>query len=141
MDNVKNNIKMLRVKRGLSQEALASKMHVHQTAVSQWENGRANPDTQMSKNLADFFNVTIDYLLGQSEDNGGIYYANNINGSNLVQGCGSVSIERAEPISSISEEEAEILRIYRSLDIRGRAKILNVLFSIEDEYAKGEDRM
>lgn len=137
MDNVKNNIKLLRVKKGMSQEALASEMHVHQTAVSQWENGRANPDTQTSKNLAEFFNVTIDYLLGQSEDNSGIYYANNIKGSNFVQGNGSVTIDGK---SEISKEEAEILRIYNDLDVRGRNKLLNFAFELEDESKETKER-
>ncbi len=127
--NVTNNIKLLRVKMGLSQEALATEMHIHQTAVSQWENGRANPDMQTAKNLADFFNVTIDYLLGQSEENK-VYYASNINDSNFVQGSGSVTIENKE---ALSKEESEILRIYRNLDVRGRTKFLNYAFELEDE--------
>lgn len=125
-----NNIKILRIKKNMTQGELASQVHVTQTSVSQWESGKTNPDTQTSKKLAEFFNVTIDYLLGQSEDDGGIYYANNIKGNNFVQGNGSVTIDgRAE----ISKEETEILRIYNELDVRSRTKLLNYAFELEDE--------
>ena len=136
-----NNIKILRRKKDMTQGELAKQVHVTQTSVSQWESGKTNPDTQTTKKLAEFFNVTIDYLLGRSEDNGGIYYASNINGSNVVQGNGSVTIgENTE----ISKEEAEILRIYNDLDVRGRNKLLNFAFELEDESkeikARTEDK-
>lgn len=104
-------------------------MHVHQTAVSQWESGKVNPDVQTQKKLAIFFGVTIDYLLGESENNQ-LYYANNIRGSNFVQGNGSVTVGEHD---TTSKEEAELLRIYRELDVRNRAKLLNTAFELEDE--------
>lgn len=124
-----NNIKVLRVKSGMSQRELAEKLHVHQTAVSQWEKGRVNPDLQTQKNLAAFFGVTIDYLLGVSEESQK-YFASNISDSNFIQGNGSVMVNETD---TASKEEAELLRIYRSLDVRGRAKLLNAAFDIEDE--------
>lgn len=132
-----NNIKILRIKKNMTQGELAKQVHVTQTSVSQWESGKTNPDTQTSKKLAEFFNVTIDYLLGQSEDNSGIYYANNIKGSNFVQGNGSVTIDGK---SEISKEEAEILRIYNDLDVRGRNKLLNFAFELEDESKETKER-
>lgn len=124
-----NNIKVLRTKMGLSQEQLAKHVLVTQTAVSQWEKGRTFPDVQTQKKLAALFNVTIDYLLGESEEPG-LYYANNIQGSNVVQGSGSVMVNE---IDTTSKEEAELLRIYRSLDARSRIKLMNSAFALEDE--------
>lgn len=129
-----NNIKVLRVKSGLSQRELAEKLHVHQTAVSQWEKGRVNPDLQTQKNLAAFFDVTIDYLLGVSEESQK-YFASNISDSNFVQGNGSVTVNETD---TASKEETELLRIYRELDVRGRAKLLNTAFALEDESKKDE---
>lgn len=64
-----NIIRKLRKERGLSQEELAKAVHVHQTAVSQWETGRHFPDTAQAIELANFFNVTTDYLLGNNTNN------------------------------------------------------------------------
>lgn len=58
-----NRIKELRKSRGLSQAQLASELKVHQTAVSQWETGRTDPDMDSARMLSDYFGVTIDYLL------------------------------------------------------------------------------
>ncbi len=59
-----NRIRDLRKTRGLSQQQLAEALQVHQTAVSQWETGRTEPDTDSARKTAEFFGVSIDYLLG-----------------------------------------------------------------------------
>ena len=59
-----NRIRELRRARGLSQQRLAEIVCVHQTAVSQWESGRTTPDLEIAQNLARFFGVTVDELLG-----------------------------------------------------------------------------
>ena len=61
-----NRIKELRKSRGLSQAQLAAELKVHQTAVSQWETERTDPDMESARMLSDFFGVTIDYLLGHA---------------------------------------------------------------------------
>lgn len=61
-----NRILSLRKQKGLSQRELAELLHVHQTAVSSWETGRHNPDMQQAIDLADFFGVTTDYILGRN---------------------------------------------------------------------------
>lgn len=58
------HIRELRIKRGLSQLELAKQLNVAQNTVSQWENGTREPDAEMLRKLSAFFNVSIDYLLG-----------------------------------------------------------------------------
>ena len=62
-----NRIKILRKEKHISQVALAEVLGVHQTAISQWETGRTNPDLDTAKRLAAYFNVTLDYLLAGEE--------------------------------------------------------------------------
>ena len=59
-----NNIKDLRKKAKLSQIELAELCGVHQTAVSQWEKGRTNPDTDMLIALSEIFHTSIGAILG-----------------------------------------------------------------------------
>lgn len=59
-----NRVKELREKHGMSQTAIAKIACVHQTAVSQWENGRTSPDIDSALSLCRYFNVGLDYLLG-----------------------------------------------------------------------------
>lgn len=57
----------LRKKRGLSQEELAITLGVSRQAVSKWEVGDAKPDTDKVVALADYFDVTTDWLLRDIE--------------------------------------------------------------------------
>ena len=59
-----NIIKKLRKEKGISQQQLAELCCVHQTAVSQWENGRTVPDTNSLKLLANALGVSVETLLG-----------------------------------------------------------------------------
>lgn len=59
-----NNIKELRKRARLSQIELAELCGVHQTAVSQWEKGRTNPDTDMLIALSEIFHTSIGAILG-----------------------------------------------------------------------------
>lgn len=60
-------IQTLRRGRGLSQEELAITLGVSRQAVSKWETGDATPDTDKVIALANFFQVTTDYLLRDIE--------------------------------------------------------------------------
>ena len=59
-----NNIKQLRRQARLSQLELAQLCGVHQTAISQWENGKTNPDMETLMLLSGIFNASIDTILG-----------------------------------------------------------------------------
>ena len=59
MDNI---IRTLRKQRGFSQRELAELCSVHQTAVSQWENGRTSPDVDGYRKLAKALGVSLDCL-------------------------------------------------------------------------------
>ncbi len=54
----------LRTAKGLSQEELAEKVYVTRQAVSRWENGETVPNTETLKLLSDYFDVSINTLLG-----------------------------------------------------------------------------
>ena len=71
--NVAERIKELRERRGLSQDALADAIGVDRTTIVKYETGKSKP-TRKLKELADFFGITTDELLGR-ETNGG-YYVN-----------------------------------------------------------------
>ena len=63
-------IKDLREERGLKQIELAGKMKVSTSALSDWESGKRKPDHDSLIILADFFDVTTDYILGREDEFG-----------------------------------------------------------------------
>ncbi len=64
-----NTLKMLREKRGYSQKQLAEALHVSKNSVSHYELGVSMPSIDIIMNMADIFDVSIDYLLGRSSVN------------------------------------------------------------------------
>lgn len=58
------NLRNLRKEKDYSQEYLAEKLGVTRQTISKWENGTAMPDLKKLIELADFFEVSIDDLLG-----------------------------------------------------------------------------
>lgn len=61
-------IKELRAKNKISQQELANKLHVARSTVAMWETGGSQPDNNDLVSLSKIFNVSIDYLLGNSEN-------------------------------------------------------------------------
>lgn len=59
------NIRSLRTAKGITQERFGYEMGVSAQAVSRWENGITYPDIAMLPTIADFFDVTLDELMGR----------------------------------------------------------------------------
>jgi len=55
----------LRKKQKISQKKLGSIIGAAQNTICNWENGSREPDNEMLNKLADYFNVSVDYLLGR----------------------------------------------------------------------------
>jgi transcriptional regulator with XRE-family HTH domain len=59
----------LRKDKGLRQKELAEMLHVSSSTISNYEIGAHYPDIEKLMELADYFNVTTDYLLGRCASN------------------------------------------------------------------------
>lgn len=57
----------LRKQKGLSQDELGEKIKVSQQTISKYERGLLEPDFETLNFLADFFKVSLDYLLGRDD--------------------------------------------------------------------------
>lgn len=68
----KDRLKELRSLRGLSQVALAEKLGMSKSTIGAYETGDRKPSYEVLEELADFFNVTIDYITGK--EGGSTYY-------------------------------------------------------------------
>ena len=62
-DTIAKNICDLRTGAGMTQLSLAEVLNYSDKAVSKWERGESVPDIFMLKRIADYFGVTVDYLL------------------------------------------------------------------------------
>ena len=65
---VGENIIFLRKRNGLTQEALSERINVSRQTVAKWERGESEPDCSSLMRLASLFDVTIDSLVGNVEE-------------------------------------------------------------------------
>ena len=61
------NIRILRREKGVSQQALADAIGVSQQSINHYENHSIEPDIQTLKQMADYFNTSIDYIVGHTD--------------------------------------------------------------------------
>ena len=67
MATTAERIKQLRKKKGISQSELAALIGVKNNTVSTWERGTRKPDFEALDLLSDYFEVSFEYILGNSD--------------------------------------------------------------------------
>lgn len=116
-----STFKTLRKEKGLTQTELAKLLKIDQTTVSKWELGKALPDTALLIKLAEFFDVSIDFLLSRTE----FYYPD--------------KVTIATPIGeSLTSEELELLSLFRELSPYLKGMTLDVVRSWAKKDTDGE---
>ena len=67
---INEKIKELREEKGKSQYAISEELNVARYTYANWEQGRAEPSIADLEKLANYFNCSIDYLIGREDDFG-----------------------------------------------------------------------
>ena len=102
-------LKDLRKDRHVSQRELAEYLHLTPNSICEWENLRSEPSIDLLIKLSNYFQCSLDYLLGREDDFGNI----------VVQGT-------EEPFFATPQEQEFIIKL-RSLSSSTREMILHVL--------------
>ena len=61
--NFTDKLRLLRLRKGLSQSQLANELHVAQSSVHYWENGEKKPSVDVLTRISKIFDVPIDTLI------------------------------------------------------------------------------
>ena len=123
----KNNIKRLRTENGLSQGDLGKLFHVGQSSVNKWETGRNNPTMEQAIKLASHFNVSLDFLMGLTAEQGTTFNAYH-NKAPVHQAGGNLTIGETK----LTNEEIEIVQTIRQSDMQTKVKILNFFIELKN---------
>lgn len=130
----------------IAPSALARKLGMSSSAPGRWKSG-SNPDLETAARIADFFGVTVDYLLGRESDKK-IEISSTGSVARTDASCGSVVLgsyvgdgsliagAKETDKSVLTEQEQELLNIFRSFDMRGKTKALMMLFDLKDSLEK-----
>ncbi len=106
-------LKQLRKEKGLSQITLAKELGVSGGTVAMWETGKRKPQFEMFDKLCTFFDRSMDYILGASDDDRSFTLINE-----EVQQLGDWQVE---------EQYEDMLRKYTLLDDYGKDAVDAVL--------------
>lgn len=68
MSKFGERLKKMREAKGLNQGELACILNVGQTTVGMYENGHREPNIERLNQIATYFNVSLDYLVGRTND-------------------------------------------------------------------------
>lgn len=98
-------LKEIRIENGKTQQDIVNYLHCSYNKYASWEQGRTQPSIEDLIILADYFNITIDYLVGRESEDG------------LVVPEGQ----------SLSGDEKELLEGFRRLNAAGKGRIIGNL--------------
>jgi len=139
-------IRLMREQRGLGQTDLG----IHKMMISKIERGETTkPAKKTMDRIAKSLGVTVEEIYAEVDRLNGLSagdlsgdvvgFGNNILGSNNIVGSnyGSVAARPGQE-RAISDEAAELVRIYKSLDLRGRVKILDLAVTLKEAAEKGK---
>lgn len=99
-------LKTLREEKGISQQKLAEKIETNQQNIHRYEHGFYEPDIQTLKLLAEFFETSIDYLVGNTDVRH--------------------KIESVQPFD-LNDDEAILIEKYRQLKTNARSSVMNMI--------------
>ncbi len=69
MQNIGKNIRKIRTAKGITQEQLAEQMNLTRQAISSWETGKTEPDSEAMKKMAEIFGCTLDDIIYGEKQN------------------------------------------------------------------------
>ena len=106
------NLKKLRQEFGVSQQRLADAIQVSQQSINQYENHSVEPDITVLCRMADYFNTSVDYIVGHTDVRR--------------------RVEHTEPCA-LNQNELEIITQYRALRTGEQACIALMLRTLMDK--------
>lgn len=112
---IPNNLKVLRKKKGWSQTRLAEQIGSHLSHINRIETGKYNPSLDVVQKLANVFDVTIDYLISDTDED---FKEVRIEDKELM--------ERVKLIDSLdTEDRTALIRVIDSM--LTKKKIMNLI--------------
>lgn len=124
--------------RGLKPGPAAEACGINRSNVTLWKQKGYTPRPDALNKIAAFFDVPVDYLLDNPELRSSSF--SNISDATVIQGnsgsvkVGNIASGSPQPLQdSLTEQEAELLRIFRGLSLRDKTSLMATAFELEDK--------
>lgn len=116
-------------KNGKTQTDIARLLNVRPTTVSEWRKGKYAPSVANCVALADYFGVSLDYLITGREPRGApVQQIIGNNNSNNTAVAGDVVV-----IGDCTEYERELLKVAGAFDMRRKNDLLSYAYKLEKQ--------
>lgn len=112
----------LRKELGKTQGEMASILKVSKSTIGMWETGRRLPSPELYEQIADYFNIDIDYLYGRSSIRQMVHYDSD----------GTAYIPVSSAAGSLLPDEVDLLRVYRMLEQPNQEKLSRYAYVLLD---------
>lgn len=119
-----HRLKELRKSLGLTQEAFGQSVGVAKSTYNNYEVGKRDPDSEFWIAVAKTYHVSIDYLMGYSDDP-----------------HPAVSVDTKKSPAEVSPQganETKLLNYYRSMNPDGKARLIELAELLSEKYRKEE---
>lgn len=122
-------------RRGKRSSDLARALGVRQTTVSEWKTGKREPSATQYAKLAEYFDVSLDYLItGREPRDAPVQQIIDNNNSN-----NNVSTYSGNAAGGLSDYERELLKVCVSFDIRRKTALLTYAYNLEKEMKENKE--
>lgn len=115
-----NRFKTCRTNMNYTQKKMADFLGIDRTTYVKYESGTIAPPAETVSKLADYFGVTVDYLLGRTDDP-------------------SPRVEKSAPAPALSPDEAQLLAAFRALNAAGQQNAQTYLAFLAADPALSKD--
>ena len=115
-------------KKGKTQTDIARLLNVRPTTVSEWKKGKYAPTVDHCVTLAEYFGVSLDYLITGREPRGAPVQqiiGNNNSNNTAIAGDAMGAV--------LTEYERELLKVAGAFDMRRKTELLNFAYQIEKQ--------
>lgn len=126
--------RLLAAKRQRWRSDLVKLLKVRATTVSEWKSGRREPSSAHYITLAEYFGVSLDYLIAgkESRDAPVQQIIGNSNSNNIVTIASDIAVK-------VTEWERELLKVCAVFDIRRKTALLTYAYDLEKEIKQEKE--
>ena len=94
-------LKELRLEKGLLQKDIATILGKTITCICDWERGRTEPGIEDIKKIANYFEVSVDYLIGQTNE-----------------------LDIVQTNANLEQDEKQLLDLYRQMNFQDKNQLI-----------------
>lgn len=105
MSKLGERLKKLREDADMLSKDLASEINVEPSTITNWEKGNRSPKEDMLVRIADYFDCSVDYLLGRTDNKNAIVYSGAVNNT-----CVNLEVDKNYPFNLTPEDIENMLK-------------------------------